>query len=111
MLKHGGLLGVAFCLSVCPSGTEPKVTRKKFITPHNSFVCKLQVSEALAGGLTSTSSSAAGRVDIIPSARVPNGQIYLYFTKSNIMAHPIDTYPGTCLVPESWIVQFTHDSL
>ncbi len=31
MLKHGGLLGVAFCLSVRPSGTGPKVTRKKKI--------------------------------------------------------------------------------
>ncbi len=26
VLKHGGLLGVTFCLSVCLSGTGPKVT-------------------------------------------------------------------------------------
>ncbi len=35
VLMHGGLLGVAFCqsvhLSVCPSGTGPKFTRKKIM--------------------------------------------------------------------------------
>ena len=33
---------------------------------------------------------AAGRADIVPE--FPNGQIYLYFDKSHIRAHSIDTY-------------------
>ncbi len=51
---HGGLLCIAFCPSVClvslDQNSKPQNTLLIF------FVCKLQVYEALAGGLTSTSS-------------------------------------------------------